>query len=58
MALHAGHATASWMNFAPADPDPRNEFRTAFLEFLPPLHRRFTPWLQKLVAKRAAAPSR
>ncbi len=41
------------INRAPDDFDPLEGFPTGFLEFLTPLHRKFTPWQQALVEKRA-----
>jgi len=41
------------MNAAPADLNPEKDLPKGFLEFLLPLHKQFTPWQQKLVAKRA-----
>jgi len=41
------------MNYAPADLDPEKDLPKGFLESLLPLHKQFTPWQQKLVAKRA-----
>ena len=41
------------MNYAPANLNPEKDLPTGFLEFLLPLHGQFTPWQQKLIAKRA-----
>jgi malate synthase len=41
------------MNYAPANLNPEKDLPTGFLEFLLPLHKQFTPWQQKLIAKRA-----
>jgi malate synthase len=41
------------MNYAPANLNPENDLPKGFLDFLLPLHKRFTPWQQKLIAKRA-----
>ena len=41
------------MNYAPADLNPHKDLPKGFLDFLLPLHKQFTPWQQKLVAKRA-----
>jgi hypothetical protein len=41
------------MNYAPADLNPETALPKGFLEFLLPLHKQFTPWQQKLIAKRA-----
>jgi malate synthase len=46
------------MNFAPADLNPQRDLPEGFLEFLLPLHRQFTPWQQKLAAKRKEVLSR
>jgi malate synthase len=43
------------MNYAPAEMDPRKDLPQGFFDFLLPLHQQFTPWQQKLVAKRAEA---
>jgi malate synthase len=53
MALRTESATSQYMNFAPADLDPQRDLPKGFVDFLLPLHKRFTPWQQKLVAKRA-----
>lgn len=41
------------MNTAPADFDPARDFPAGFWEFLQPLHQRFTPRQQQLIARRA-----
>ncbi len=43
------------MNYAPSDLNPRTNLPAGFYEFLLPLHRKFTPWQQRLVAQRADA---
>jgi malate synthase len=43
------------LNRPPANFDPAAELPKGFLAFLQPLHQRFTPWQQELVAKRKAA---
>src|SRR5580704_12087141 len=40
------------MNYAPADLNPKKDLPEGFFDFLLPLHKRFTPWQQKLVARR------
>src|SRR5512146_3047053 len=40
------------LNAAPAGFDPAHELPEGFMEFLAPLHERFTPWQQELGAKR------
>jgi malate synthase len=55
MALHTESTAAQYMNYAPADLDPHRDLPKGFFEFLLPLHKQFTPWQQKLVAKRAEA---
>ena len=40
------------LNNAPAGFDPTRELPDGFMNFLAPLHERFTPWQQELVAKR------
>lgn len=42
------------LNRPPRDFDAAAGFPPGFLEFLEPLHRRFTPWQQELIAKRNA----
>lgn len=41
------------MNSAPNDLNPYKDLPQGFFDFLLPLHKQFTPWQQKLVAKRA-----
>ncbi|MGA7920016.1 MAG: hypothetical protein WCA38_10105, partial [Candidatus Acidiferrales bacterium] len=41
------------MNYAPSDFDSRKDLPEGFYDFLLPLHKQFTPWQQKLVARRA-----
>jgi malate synthase len=41
------------MNYAPADLNPHKDLPEGFFDFLLPLHKKFTPWQQKLAAKRA-----
>jgi malate synthase len=53
MALHTENAASQYMNYAPADLDPHKDLPNGFFNFLEPLHKQFTPWQQKLVAKRA-----
>src|SRR5271154_2456383 len=53
MALPTKNATSQYMNNAPADLDPQRDFPKGFVDFLLPLHKQFTPWQQKLVARRA-----
>jgi malate synthase len=53
MAVLAGSASSRGMNVAPADLNPHKDLPSGFFDFLLPLHRHFTPWQQKLVAKRA-----
>jgi hypothetical protein len=42
------------LNCPPSGSDPAAELPKGFLEFLRPLHQRFTPWQQQLAAKRKA----
>jgi malate synthase len=44
----------SRMNAAPAGFDPRRDLPAGFWDFYLPLHQKFTPWRDKLVAARAA----
>jgi malate synthase len=53
MALSTENPTSQYMNFAPADLNPQRDLPKGFFDFLVPLHKQFTPWQQKLVAKRA-----
>ena len=53
MVVLAGSTSSREMNFAPADLDPHKDLPSGFFDFLLPLHQHFTPWQQKLVAKRA-----
>jgi malate synthase len=53
MRLPTENAGSQPMNYAPADLDPRRDLPRGFFDFLLPLHKQFTPWQQKLVAKRA-----
>jgi malate synthase len=46
-------ARSQSMNYAPADLNPHEDLPKGFFDFLLPLHKQFTPWQQKLVAKRA-----
>jgi malate synthase len=48
-------STGFHLNSAPAGFDPRREFPEGFLNFLAPLHRRFTPWQQRLISERKEA---
>ena len=43
------------LNYPPADLQPQRDLPEGFLEFLEPLHRRFTPWQQALIQDRARA---
>src|SRR5215469_4336549 len=43
------------MNSAPSGFDPAKDLPKGFLEFLVPLHDRFTPWQRSLIEKRDAA---
>ncbi len=53
MALHTENPTSQYMNYAPANLNPREDLPGGFFDFLVPLHQQFTPRQQKLVAKRA-----
>src|SRR5579864_2106072 len=53
MALHTETPISQYMNYAPADLNPQKDLPTGFFDCLLPLHKQFTPWQQKLVAKRA-----
>jgi malate synthase len=43
------------MNYAPSHLNPRTDLPAGFYDFLLPLHRKFTPWQQRLMARRADA---
>jgi malate synthase len=53
MALSTENSTAQYMNYAPADLDPRKDLPKGFFDYLVPLHKEFTPRQQKLIARRA-----
>ena len=53
MVLPAEQVGSQFMNYAPPDLKPERDLPRGFLELLLPLHKQFTPWQQKLVAKRA-----
>ncbi|HVI07754.1 MAG TPA: hypothetical protein VND65_05620 [Candidatus Binatia bacterium] len=53
MALHTDTPASPYMNYAPADFNPQRDLPAGFLDFLLPLHKQFTQWQQKLIAKRA-----
>jgi malate synthase len=53
MASHTENTTAQPMNYAPANLNPQKDLPKGFLDFLLPLHKKFTPWQQKIIAKRA-----
>src|SRR6202522_1804469 len=53
MASHSERTLSRQMNYAPADFNPQKDLPDGFVDFLLPLHKQFTPWQQKLVAKRA-----
>jgi malate synthase len=52
MPLQVEEAVRQRMNYAPADLKPEKDLPIGFLELLLPLHKQFTPWQQKLAAKR------
>jgi malate synthase len=43
------------MNCAPSNMNPRKDLPAGFYDFVLPLHKKFTPWQQRLVAQRADA---
>jgi malate synthase len=53
MAVSTENSTSQYMNYAPADLNPYKDLPNGFYDFLVPLHKQFTPWQQKLIAKRA-----
>jgi len=50
--LNVTPSTGFRLNTAPPSFDPRREFPEGFLNFLAPLHKRFTPWQQELLSRR------
>jgi malate synthase len=52
VATHTESASQN-MNYAPAGLNPEKDLPRGFLDFLLPLHKQFTPWQQKIIAKRA-----
>jgi malate synthase len=44
---------SQYMNFAPKNLNPHKDLPEGFFDFLLPLHKQFTPWQQKIIAKRA-----
>src|SRR6516162_9379359 len=53
MVLPGEQVGSQFMNYAPPDLKPERDLPRGFLELLLSLHKQFTPWQQKLVAKRA-----
>jgi len=53
MATRTENVTSQSMNYAPAGMNPEKDLPKGFLDFLLPLHKQFTPWQQKVIAKRA-----
>jgi malate synthase len=53
MPSHTENTSSQSMNYAPADLNPQKDLPNGFFDFLLPLHKQFTPWQQKLAAKRA-----
>jgi malate synthase len=53
MASHTENAISQSINFAPANLNPQRDLPQGFLDFVLPLHKQFTPWQQKIIAKRA-----
>ena len=53
MSSHTENTASRYMNYAPVDLDPHGDLPKGFFNFLSPLHKQFTPWQQRLVAKRA-----
>src|ERR1700735_466573 len=54
MLADTANSNPQGMNYAPANLNPEKDLPKGFLDFLLPLHKQFTPWQQKLIAKRAA----
>ncbi len=55
MATDTQNSRSQYMNYAPAELNPQQDLPKGFVDFLLPLHKQFTAWQQKLVAKRAEA---
>jgi malate synthase len=53
MASRTEDVASRYMNYAPTHLNPQKDLPKGFFDFLLPLHEQFTPWQQKLVAKRA-----
>ena len=53
MASHTEQTVSQHMNYASPDFNPQKDLPAGFFDFMLPLHKQFTPWQQKLVAKRA-----
>jgi malate synthase len=53
MAREVEQAVEPTMNYAPPDMNPTMDLPQGFLDFLLPLHKQFTPWQKKFIAKRA-----
>jgi len=53
MVLPAEQIGSQRMNYAPPDMNPKRDLPEGFMDLLVPLHKQFTPWQQKLVARRA-----
>jgi len=52
MAMQTANSTSQYMNYAPAGMNPERDLPKGFMDFLAPLHKQFTPWQQKSIAKR------
>jgi malate synthase len=53
MPSHSENTSSQSINYAPANLNPQKDLPNGFFDFLLPLHKQFTPWQQKLAAKRA-----
>jgi malate synthase len=53
--LHPDKNVDPRMNYAPAEFHPERTLPSGFIEFLQPLHERFTPWQRELLQKRDQA---
>jgi malate synthase len=54
-AAHAENNRLRAMNYAPSDLNPRTDLPAGFYDFVLALHKKFTPWQQRLAAQRADA---
>jgi malate synthase len=53
MASRKEHTGSQQMNYAPPELNPQKDLPNGFFDYLLPLHKQFTPWQEKLIARRA-----